>query len=418
MAAHIRKIREALSPVGLLLLISLPLHAADDHRPLPPSDTLDFNAVLESTLQQAPESRGAQLREVQATTYANAGKSWLASPPSLIANYLDDRLQDNRGQREIEYGVQLPLWRPGELAATRQLGSEYMQNHELWLAALRLNIAGRVRAMLADMAETRELFAIEQQATLDAERLHAMTTAQFNAGAVARLDVLQSENQLLQQRQQQLQTEALMLDAEIGYRAQTGLETRPARPHVETQHEEEEITNEHPLLRYLQSNIAVAIGNVEQAEVVAKGNPQLTVAARNEQPDRLQSSNTSISLSLSIPFGGKDIVAARTSSARLQQVDAEVAYAAAKRELQMTLHEAEHDLLVTRSALPLAQRQAAIDDERRDLAYKAFEAGELTLTQVLPAVQAARSSARALLQLQMKEQRLISEYNQALGVLP
>jgi ribosomal protein S15P/S13E len=40
------------------------------------------------------------------------------------------------------------------------------------------------------------------------------------------------------------------------------------------------------------------------------------------------------------------------------------------------------------------------------------------MVQVVPALQDARSSQRELLQLQLREQRLISYYNQALGNVP
>ena len=84
----------------------------------------------------------------------------------------------------------------------------------------------------------------------------------------------------------------------------------------------------------------------------------------------------------------------------------------------MFLHQAAHDLLAVRAALSLAQEQAVICTERSELAKRAFAQAELTLAQVLPAIQEARSSARALVLLQQKQQRLIAEYNQVLGVLP
>ena len=357
-------------------------------------------------------------RDAQASAWQGMGRGWLANRPSMVASYLDDKRLDNQGQKEIEYGVQLPLWRPGERSDTARLGEDYGRQADLWRQQLRLQLAGQVRGLLADMSESRELLAIEHEATLNAEQVSAATTRLFDAGAVSRLDVMQSQNQLLQQRQREITAEAAMHDAEIVYKMTTGLATRPQSLPTEALSALTEISSEHPVLQYLQSDVAVAAGQLRQTEISAKGSPQMTVGTRREQGNSASPVIDTITLSVQVPFGGKNIVSARTSGARLAQTDAEVAWRAAERQLQLALHEAEHELDVTRQALPLAQEQAAIDAERSVLAQRAFDAGELTLPQVLAAVQEARNSARTLTQLQHREQRLIAEYNQAVGVLP
>jgi outer membrane protein TolC len=111
-------------------------------------------------------------------------------------------------------------------------------------------------------------------------------------------------------------------------------------------------------------------------------------------------------------------VSSTTSAARRSKVDAEVELLAARRALGLALHDAEHELDTVRAALPLAREQAALAEQRSRMAQTAFEVGELTMVQVVPALQDARSSQRELLQLQLREQRLISYYNQALGNVP
>ncbi len=275
-----------------------------------------------------------------------------------------------------------------------------------------------MRVLLADIAEAEALVAIERQATLDAEQLQAVTTRLFDAGAASRLEVMTSDNQLLQQRQRQLQAEAALLDAEVVYRMTTGLLEVPTTVPAEAQSTATDIAATHPLLQFLQSDIDVAADQVRQSEISAKGNPQLTLGTRRERGNQFSPQIDTISLQLQVPFGGKNIVASRTSSARLAHVDAEVALRAGRRQLDLALHEAEHELDVTREALPLATQQAALDTERSALARRAFEVGELNLAQVLPAVLEAHNSARLLVQLQFREQRLIADYNQVVGELP
>jgi len=394
------------------------LAQGDDHQPLATSETLGFAEILDNALKNAPEAGVTEARGAQAAAYQGMGRGWLASRPSVVASYLDDSRLDNQGQKEIEYGVQLPLWRPGEKRDTARLADDYSRQSDLWQQSLRLTLAGRVRTLLADIAEAEQILAIERQATADSEQLQAVTTRLFETGALSRLDVMQSENQLLQQRQREIQANAAMLDAEIVYRMTTGLLVRPAATPAETMASATEISPEHPLLRLLQSEVDVAGDNVRQSEISAKGNPQLTLGTRREQGNRFSPTIDTLTLSLQVPFGGKHVVAARTSTARLAKVDAEVGWRSTQRELQLALHEAEHELDVTREALPLASQQAALDAERSTLAQRAFDAGELTLAQVLAAVVEAHNSARTLVQLQNREQRLIADYNQALGVLP
>jgi len=75
-------------------------------------------------------------------------------------------------------------------------------------------------------------------------------------------------------------------------------------------------------------------------------------------------------------------------------------------------------LLITRESIPLAEQNAALAAQQRELAQSAFGLGELSLFQVLNAIQAARNAGRSLLQLQLREQQLITEYNQLIGELP
>lgn len=410
-----------------LLLCSLLLPAASawaqhevhpDHTPIARVPTLDFAAVLQAALEQAPRSLEAPVRRDQAAAWQAAGDSWLAGRPSLVYNLYDDRPLDNRGQQEYEWGLQLPLRRLGEMDATRQQGEQYAQLTESWQLGLRWQLAGEVRQRLADLQQAEQALQLEQEASTVAQEVRDVTQRLLDAGAVAQLDLLQAEGLLLTQRKQLLDAEAALVDAEREYAVLTGLTQRPAEPHRETLSMLDEVPDAHPWLRYLQGEVAVAAGNVRQNEISNKGSPQLTLGTRRERGNAATPFTDTVAISLSVPLGGKSYVNAQTSAARLQQADAEVQLHAARRELQRAMHEAEHALYVTQQALPLARQQAELGEQRSAMARAAFAAGELSLLQVLPAVQEALAARRALLQLELQEQRQITEYNQFVGVLP
>src|SRR5690606_37755361 len=144
---------------------------AQTHAPLPVNETLDFTTLLEHSLQQAPMLREDPVRRREAEAWLAAGRGWLAGPPSLSLNYFDDGLLDDLGQRELEYGVNLPLWRPGERADASELGQRYQEQLPLWLQALGLELAGELRTVLADIAETSAVLDLEREATRSAEAL-------------------------------------------------------------------------------------------------------------------------------------------------------------------------------------------------------------------------------------------------------
>lgn len=392
--------------------------AQGGHAPLARNPALDFEAVLAAALEHAPESVESSVRREQADAYAAAGRSLLAGRPNLWLNYYNDSPLDATGQVETEYGVQLPLWRPGERRASREFGARYDAQVALWQDALKLDIAGRLRAALADLHEAEVLLELERTATATAQEVLNTSEALFEAGALARVDVMQSRNLLLEQQRRLYEAEATLVDSEIVYEYLTGLDERPAAQHTETQSAIDDITDEHPLLRYLESEVAVFDGAVRQGEISAKGNPQLQIGLRRERGDRFTPYTDSVNLALTIPFGGKAYVDSQTSAARREKVDAEVRYRQTQRDLDRALHDAEHELFIVRQALPLAREQAALGAEREMLARSAFEQAELALPQVLLAVQEAHAARRELALLEAREQRLIADYNQLTGVLP
>ena len=90
----------------------------------------------------------------------------------------------------------------------------------------------------------------------------------------------------------------------------------------------------------------------------------------------------------------------------------------ARIELDYLLHEVEHELFLTSEELVLSREQVGLSEQRREMATAAYELGETDLLQVVISLQRAQDSQLALQSLQLREQELIIEYNQTLGLLP
>lgn len=417
---HRSRLRRLVTLAGLTGLFVLPGLGAQelDHAPLAIDPTLSFSALLEQTLRHAPNALEGPAREAEARDMNALGGSWIAGRPSVQLDAIDDRLLNNLGQRELTWGVALPLWRPGERRAMQVRGAQYEAQVAAWEDAFTLDIAGQLRSALADMAEADAVLAAEQLATADARELVRIAELRFAAGDIAERELLQARALLLSQQRNELTAEAGRVDAERLYATLTGLQARPANLPQEVVSAQDSVPESHPLLRLLRADVAVADAEIDKAMADARGAPTLAVGTRRQRAGLFADYEDALAVSLNIPLGGRAHVNAATSAERRSKVDAEVREATARRALDLQLHEVEHELFVLSEALPLSEEQARLARQQWEMARAAFEAGETDISQVVIALQQTRLSARELETNTLRHARLIAELNQILGVLP
>lgn len=389
-----------------------------EHPHLTQVKELSFDELLSLSLQRIPQYREIKAREAQANAQQSVGEGWIAGRPSLQVDYLDDSIQSNLGQTELNYGVELPLWRFGQRQNQQDLGQRYGESSVAWAQNLELNVAGQLREALANYYEAITLQALEQQATRDAAELLRIVESLYEAGEAAQMEVMQARSLLLTQQRNELDADAMRVNAERNYAVLTGLTEIPELAHREALAAADEISKSHPRLVSLQAEVALQQANVKAEEAAAKGNPSVFVGSRRQKDGPNSGYHDAFAVSVSIPFGGKKFVSAATSNARRSQVDAEVALLRAQRELSSQLHEVEHQLFTLSTQLPILQEQAQLSQQQWDMARAAFELGEVDMARVVIAMQLARSSAREYESTLLKQQRLITEFNQTVGVLP
>jgi cobalt-zinc-cadmium efflux system outer membrane protein len=396
------------------------IHAAhgQEHAPLTKIAGLSFADILGAAVRNSPYSLEFSVRQEQAEAQERFASQWLAGRPSLQMSFYNDYGFKSSGLQEKEISLQLPIWRFGEMSEMKALGKQYATQTEAWQQDLRWQLAGKIAGLLADIELSELLLTSQQESTATAIELLEATQLLFEAGELSKLDVLQAKNEVLIQKQAEYQTEAMLIDAERAYSVLTGLTKRPIEGYREVEQVDTEVTLEHPHLKYLDSSIKSASGEFKQSMINAKGNPQISIGSRHERGDRFSPWLETFAVSVNIPIGGGAAVTARTSQTRKAIVDAQVSLRQARLDIQSALHEAEHELFVTRESLPLAAEQAAIAAERSELAKEAFKLGEITLQQVLMAVQANMNAQREWRTLQLHEQRKIIEFNHFLGVTP
>lgn len=417
---HRSRLRRLVTLAGLTGLFVLPGLGAQelDHAPLATDPTLTFSALLEQTLRHAPNALEGPAREAEARDMNALGESWIAGRPSVQLDAIDDRLLNDLGQRELTWGVAMPLWRPGERRAMQARGAQYEAQYAAWEDAFTLDIAGQLRSALANMAEADAVLAAEQLATADARELVRIAELRFAAGDIAERELLQARALLLSQQRNELAAEAGRVDAERLYAMLTGLQARPASLPQEVIAAQDQVPESHPLLRLLQAQVEVADAEIDKAMADARGAPTLAVGTRRQRAGLFADYEDALAVSLNIPLGGRAHVNAATSAERRSKVDAEVRRATARRALDLQLHEVEHELFVLSQSLPLSEEQARLARQQWEMARAAFQAGETDTSQVVIALQQTRQSARDLELTSLRHARLIAEFNQILGVLP
>jgi cobalt-zinc-cadmium efflux system outer membrane protein len=389
-----------------------------EHPPLQKSAAIEFADAFEQALQKAPEDLLTQSAREQASSAQSIAERWIVGAPAWQASVIDDRLLSDRGLRELETGVAVNIWRPGERDDARALGTAYQQRSAAMQNYLRWLVAGRVRGNLAALELADLQVAATLQAQQDALQLLETTGRLQSAGALSALDVLQAESLWLQKGAEVLDANAALVDAERSWQVLTGLSTRPERAHHETRSALEEITAEHPLLALRLSEVTLSQRNVDEAERNAKGSPNISFGVRRERGDWQQPYIDSVGVSVSIPITSPAVVASGSSDARAASVNSELAHIQDLRALTAQLHEVEHELFTLEQALPLTERQVQVNQQQWQMAQTAFAVGETDLTHVMMAMQRAQDSARVYQQQLLRQQHLNSEYNQIIGVLP
>ena len=407
--------------LSLLLVATLAPSAGSaqiDHQPLSRSASLTYEQVLDSALQNAPEQLAAESRRTQADRYSEFASSWFSGAPTLEASYIDDSPMSSVGLRELEAGLQFSLWRPGERGQTRELGQNYQLVFDAWQGNLELEVAGKLRKTLADIELADAMLEIENSAATLTEDLLSLTQSLYTAGEVSRLDVMQAETLHLEQQNKLFDAEAALVDAEREYEILTGLSMRPAALFREQQSDREEITPSHPLMHFIQANLQVARSRVNLVKREATGSPTLGFGVRRERGGRSDEYIDSLGLSFSIPLGKSAATGAAVSDARRDEAELEVALQRSRLMLDQRMHEAERQLFVARQQLTVSSNRAELAEQRLQMARAAYELGETDLLSVSIALQDSLRASQEFRELELREQRLISEYNQSLGIMP
>lgn len=357
-----------------------------------------------------------QLRRAQAEQSA-ASALW-AAPPSLELSHRSDRWQSQRGARESEVGVAVPLWLPGQRTAKRvAANTEEMAARQSQLVA-RLQLAGALRDAAAEVHLMRTETA---QAAVEATALESLSKdveRRVAAGDLARADALAAQAEWLAAKSRLDQAQEQQQRAELHWRALTGLVPVPALFSKEALEVVDRSVEDHPALSDAATRVELARRRLDLVQSSKRSPPELITSWRQDSGGGSDPAVNSIGIAIRLPFGTEDRNGPLLAAAL---ADLEVAQAKRRQLREQLAAEAAAQRLAVDSSERRATdeaRRAQLLRERASLIETSFKAGETGLPDMLRAIAAASQAEAASLRQQVALRTAIARLQQALGIFP
>jgi cobalt-zinc-cadmium efflux system outer membrane protein len=333
-------------------------------------------------------------------------------------SYKTDQLNSDRGSREYEAGLAIPLWLPGERAGLRTLAEAESTALNSRLTAARLRTAGEVRAAWWALAMARIDLAAAESRRQNAERLAADVARRVSAGDLSRADGHQAAAAVASAVGEVARARGTLAEASQRLRSLTGLPAAGLMFEATEPAPNTAIEAMHPLLRETSDRVETARRTKALAGVQSRANPELQLATTSERATSGEDYSQTITLGMRIPFGSDSRQRARMATASADEIEAEAQLVVERDRVEARIDAARLREEAARARLAAAEQRARLAGESRAFFEKSFRLGETDLpTRLrieLEASEAEREAARARVELAAE----VSALRQALGLLP
>ena len=288
-----------------------------------PTTEPSLKALFAAAWLRQPEAQALLARREAAQARARAATAWTPEPPALEASHRTDRLLRNDGARELEVGVAVPLWLPGERQGAQTLAQAEADGVESRADAARLRLAGAVR----EAWWNGQRASIEVEITrgqLDSARQIASDVARrARAGDLARADQHQAEGAVAAAEAALAQAQAAASAARQQLRALSGLPTVEAAHASPVAEPEPAASDEppHPAIAELQGRALLAERAAALAQTQARANPELALSSTRDRGATGERYGQTVTLALRIPFGGGPRHESKLATARAEATE-------------------------------------------------------------------------------------------------
>jgi cobalt-zinc-cadmium efflux system outer membrane protein len=398
-------------------IYSAPPPIVPHHDPIEVDAALNLAQVVELTLEKFPDAAWLAAQEAEAAAIRERSKSWLSGAARAGLAYQEA----TSGTLHIaDATVQVPLWNIGQRDAEQSLAERAQASSESQTRAIRLRVAGLVRATLWEM----ELQKVRHQQALAEvghyEQLFAKIQRRVELGDLPRSDVLLAQTELLQKRSALTLAEAELMHARKRYASITQTIKIPAE-FSEKLAELDEIQKSHPALAALNGQIERKKAQIEALRLTGSGQPDLTLGVNSDRPsdnDERSNDTESFNIAVSIPFGGSAHLQPQIAALQVEESRLQADYQLLYRDLELAHHEAEHNLEVNKAELKIAEEMRQVAEEHMQMMDISFSAGEIDLMDLLKVKARTQQAILNAKERSVILQRDIALYNQAVGAMP
>lgn len=390
--------------------------------PEAPATVMNLKQAFDAAWARQPEAMALQARRDATQAQRQAAQSWTPEPAALEVSNKTDRLNRNGGARELEVGVAVPLWLPGERSKSAALADAEGAAIESRATAAQLRVAATVREAWWQWQRARIEVESAREQLDNTRRIAADVARRTKAGDLARADQHQADGAVAAAESGLAQAEAGLAAAQQHLRALAGRapvasDAASAAEELPTPAASGEV-DAHAALQELKDRATVAERTAALAATQSRANPELMLATTRDRGAFGEASQQTITLGVRIPFGGGPRHDARSANARAEATEAQAQLALERERLSAEREAARVRVDASRTQLAAAERRALLARESRGFFDKSFRLGETDLPTRLrieaEAAEAERQAARTRLELAAA----ISAWRQALGLLP
>jgi outer membrane protein TolC len=320
-----------------------------------------------------------------------------------------------RGRNEIEPGVSVPVWLPGQRDAQRRVVAAERAQRSASVRAARLELAGQVREAAWAVSLARGEARVQAAREAAAVALERDVGRRVAAGDLAPVDGLTARGERLAAAVAARDAEARVADAGARLRELAGTDR------VGTLREaprDDPAPDAHPTLAKAREAVDAARARLEAARATRRDAPTVSAAARFEREVAGGAYRNSIRLGVEVPLDTEARNAPRLAAAGAELTEAEIAFERVRRALAAEVERARIALAASRATLAANVERAALAAHALAAIERAFAAGERALPELL--LQRSRA-LDAQLDRELADERhglAIARLNQALGVEP
>ncbi|WP_354686781.1 TolC family protein [Cupriavidus necator] len=380
----------------------------------------DLHALFNAAWERSVAFQTTEGRRQEAAASRIQADSLIAGAPTLGLLHRDDRWSGNRGVRESEVQLGVPVWMPGQRAARGELADAQAAEAESGAAVARLTLAAEVRERVWQLAAAEWERDVMRRRADNAASLRDDVRRRVSAGDLARTDLLLAQQDYLAAQALLAENEARLVDARARLLQASGVPALPLRYEEDAANGADPMAGAvaHPRVEAAQRAMLRSERQVGYLRKSRRDPPEVGVLYRNDRAGGGMPADQTVGLFVRIPFATDARNLPRETAAQTELMTARAELERTERIVRAEIDAARAALSLAAQQLRLTEERSATLSERAALLRKTFNAGEIGLPEVLRAQNQALEAEADLARQRARRGLAIATLNQALGVLP